>query len=987
MGSKSRFRRKNNLSNLFQIIRKTHLHLIIIALLSYICFFSSLSQNVESENQIQSLAFLPVVTKYVNKYYVDKSAIHPKTMLVKGMERLETMLDEVLVDFPDGEKSKTFKVQVLSESKTFSMSDINNLDDLADRIEEVFEFIQPRLTSEEPTIQNVGYVVTDEMLKTLDPHSGIITPQIYQEFMIETEGSFGGLGIVIGIRNGQLTVISPIEGTPAYNVGIKPNDRIVQIEDESTINMSLIEAVGKLRGRKGTEVTIYVSREGFPEPKKFRMMRDTINIQSVETFDLDKGILYVRIRDFQKNTFDSIKEALQDKNGTVKGVILDLRGNPGGLLDQAEKVSDAFLKNGVIVITKIGDSDKEYGANNDISDYAGEIVVLIDSGSASASEIVAGALKNNERAVLIGQRSFGKGSVQQIFDLNDGSALKLTIANYLTPGNISIQDVGITPDIMLNPVVISKENVIFTPPSEKPETNSDGKTKPLEDPVYSVRYLDNSSMVNENEEDEEITPEEAMSREEKIQKLNEDFYIDVAKEIINSTSSTYRKEILNQLKGDVKEISNEQEAKMGETWKGLGVDWSPSESESGSPDISVKVSPAFPTAKAGEKLEITAEVTNRGTSPIYRLEAITKSDNPSFDGKEFIFGKLNPGEKRSWTDSFDIPDWALRSEDEITLHFGDAGHNSLKDYMFKARVEELPRPSFYFNYSIVDDGRYGSHGNGNGVPEFGETIALLVKVKNNGQGVAKKGLVTLKNNSGEKLFLKKGRFEFENLQPGEMRETPLNFEVKKSDSKIDLELQILDEDLREGFVSKINILENEKEANFLNNPQNIVVLNDKTLIKGGSFTDAPVLAISDKGAGFKTIGENDEWVKIRLNENTVGWIRKDDIIFVDFVSSPPDTQNLKEYFEGPPVLSIVDPPLSTESDTITIKGTAEDVDGVALVYVFLDEDKVMLIPSRENKVPISAKLKLHEGTNMITILAKDSRELISKKSFVVRKDG
>ena len=343
------------MSRIFHTIRKTHLHLIIIALVFYIGFFSSVSQNVDSDNQLNSLAFLPVVTKYVNKYYVDKSAIHPKAMLVKGMERLETMLDEVLVEFPNGENSKTFKVQVLNDSKNFNMGDINNLDDVGDRLKEVFQFIQPRLTSDEPSIQNVGYVVTDEMLKTLDPHSGIITPQIYQEFMIETEGSFGGLGIVIGIRDGQLTVISPIEGTPAYNAGIKPNDRIVQIEDESTINMSLIEAVGKLRGRKGTEVTIYVNREGLSEPKKFRMVRDTINIQSVETFDLDKGILYMRIRDFQKNTFDSIKEALQDKNGRVKGLILDLRGNPGGLLDQAEKVSDAFLKNGVIVITKIGD--------------------------------------------------------------------------------------------------------------------------------------------------------------------------------------------------------------------------------------------------------------------------------------------------------------------------------------------------------------------------------------------------------------------------------------------------------------------------------------------------------------------------------------------------------------------------------------------------------------------------------------------------------
>lgn len=973
------------MGKVFQIIRKTHLHIILIVLLSCICLFSSASHNTETENGIDSLAFLPTVTKYVKKYYVDKDAIHPRTMLVKGMERLENTLDEVLVEFPEGEDSDTFRVQVLNDSRTFKMADIHDLDDLDNRIEEVFRFVTPRLTSDEPKVQEVGYAVTDEMLKTLDPHSGIITPQVYKEFMIETEGSFGGLGIVIGIRDGRLTVISPIEGTPAYNAGIKPNDSIVQIEDESTVNMSLIEAVGKLRGRKGTEVTIYVDREGFSEPKKFKMVRDTINIQSVETFDLEKGVLYVRIRDFQKNTFDSIREALKNKNGRVRGVILDLRGNPGGLLDQAEKVSDAFLRDGVIVITKIGDSDKAYSATEDDSDYDGQIVVLIDSGSASASEIVAGALKNNDRGLLIGQRSFGKGSVQQIFDLNDGSALKLTIADYLTPGNISIQDVGITPDVMLNPVAISRGNVVFNPPGEKPHDDPNKKSKPLEDPVYSIKYLDNSPPVMDD--DEEITPEEAMTREEKIEKLGEDFYIEVARKIINSAGSASRKEALDQLGGEIVRISRDQDARMGEQWKGLGVDWSNPGSTKGSPDISVTVTPAFPVAKSGGKLNVTAEVTNRGKSPIYRLEAVTRSDNPSFEGKEFIFGKLDPGEKRSWTNTFDIPEWALDSEDQITLQFGDSQNKKIKDYRFRAGVEELPRPFFTFNYSIVDDGRYDSRGNGNGVPESGETIALVARVKNSGAGTAEKGIVTLKNNSGEKLFLKRARFDFENHRPGETREYPITFEVKKPNSKIDLELQIVDEVLKEGLISKINILENAGEENFSSNSQNIVVLNDKTPIMGGGFKEAPVLAVSDKGAGFKTVGQNDKWVKIKVDENTVGWVRKDDIIFVDFVSSSPEVRNLEEHFEGPPVINIDKPPSTTGSGTIALNGSAEDVDGVSLVYAFVDQDKVVLLPSGETRVQISANLKLHEGINLITFLAKDSKGLISKRSFVVRKEG
>ncbi|HEY7534634.1 MAG TPA: S41 family peptidase, partial [Thermodesulfobacteriota bacterium] len=430
------------MSKILTFMKRNRLLIVILIPLIYLSSLSPSSQVSEQNQDGDPLNVLPSVMRNVKRYYVNKSAIDPKAMLIAGLNRLEKSLDEVLVEFPNGGNSSSFKVQVMNDEKTFDMSGVNNLDTLTEKVQEVFNFIKPRLISKELTTAEIEYAVIDEMLNTLDRHSGIITPQIYREFMIETEGSFGGLGIVIGIRDGQLTVISPIEGTPAYNVGIKPNDKIVQIEYESTVNMSLIEAVGKLRGPKGTPVNIYVMRDGFPEPKKFSIVRDTIKIESVEAYSLGDGIGYIRIRDFQRNTLESIKANLRSlkKNGNLKGLIIDLRGNPGGLLDQAERISNLFLKNGVIVTTKSGDSEKPYRATLEDYEYGGKIVILVDSGSASASEIVAGALKNNERAVVVGETTFGKGSVQQIFDLNDGSALKLTIAQYLTPGDISIQD-------------------------------------------------------------------------------------------------------------------------------------------------------------------------------------------------------------------------------------------------------------------------------------------------------------------------------------------------------------------------------------------------------------------------------------------------------------------------------------------------------------------------------------------------------------------
>ncbi len=970
--------------------KKLFISTALLAALVYILIFSPSLVDFGQRAEADNLNITNVVMQYVKRYYVDKSAIDPKNMLMKGLGRLEQIVDLVLVDFPDDENSTEFEVQVSDEKAVFDMSGVRNLDDVTDTMEQVFRFITPHIPPGEPKISDVEYAVLDEMLNTLDPHSGIITPQIYKEFMIETEGSFGGLGIVIGVRDGELTVISPIEGTPAYRVGIKPNDKIVQIENESTINMSLIEAVSKLRGRKGTEVSIHVMREGFPSPREFKIVRDTIVIESVETFELENGIQYVRIRDFQKNTLDSIIHYLNNGQQNPKGIILDLRGNPGGLLDQAERISDLFLTSGVIVTTKIGDSAKRYHANDKDHQFNGNIVVLVDSGSASASEIVAGALKNNERAVIIGERTFGKGSVQQIFDLNDGSALKLTIAQYLTPGDISIQDIGVTPDIILNPTIITDDSIVFHPNSDKhngrSKKNSEAKKPILDKPVYSITYLDEKVAADE---EEEPTPEEALSREEKRKKLEEDFYVTLAREIINSSSAPSRKQSLGEIQGGITKISKNEENKIVDKWRVMGVDWSYEKIRTENPSLSVTLSPAAPEGKAGDKLEINVEVENTGSAPLYRLMATTKSENPVFEGKELIFGKLNPGEKKSWSTTFEIPKWALTREDVVTLEFEDANNSSIPDAVFNTDTYGLKRPLYAFNYEIVDDGRYDSIGNGNGIPESGETIALLVRVKNIGEGPSEKTILTLKNNSGEMIFLETGRAELENLAPGETKNASFTFTEKDNDSAIDLELQIVDDVFKEGLVSKLTIPGDKGGSDFTKKELYVTVHEDNALIRGGGFNEAPVIAMPQKDASFIGLGENDKWVKIKLHENLSGWISKDKVL-VSKLSSPPQTVDntlFKETFEAPPVISVTGLPISTNSTRITLNGDINDKDGIELISVFIGDDKVALLPSTKTDVPVSLELTLDDEVNLITIIAKDSKGLLSKQSFVVRKEG
>lgn len=299
------------------------------------------------------------------------------------------------------------------------------------------------------------------MLRTLDPHSSFMPPDVYREMQVETEGRFGGLGIEITLRDDILTVVSPIEGTPAFRAGIQAADQIVKIEGESTKDITLIDAVKKLRGPEGSTVTISVFRKGFSEPKDFTLARAVIQIKSVRWKKLPDDIGYVKLRSFQKSTTDELEEALHDlEEQNIRALVLDLRNNPGGLLEQAIAVSDEFLESGkLIVYTKgrlAGQNMKGY-SKNDRAHLDYPMVILVNEGSASASEIVAGALQDLERATIVGSQSFGKGSVQTIIPLSDGSGLRLTTAKYYTPKGQEINGKGITPDIVVEEAKLPQE--------------------------------------------------------------------------------------------------------------------------------------------------------------------------------------------------------------------------------------------------------------------------------------------------------------------------------------------------------------------------------------------------------------------------------------------------------------------------------------------------------------------------------------------------
>jgi len=298
------------------------------------------------------------------------------------------------------------------------------------------------------------------MLASLDPHSAYLTPDLYKELQVDTKGSFGGLGIEITVRNGALTVVSPIEDTPASRAGVKAGDQVIKIDGEFTKDMTLVEAVKKMRGPKGSKVIISIKREGVNSLFDVSLVREVIKVQSVKSKWLDKGYGYVRLTQFQERSANDVERALESwtREGGIEGIVLDLRNDPGGLLTQAVKVSDLFLDAGMIVYTdgRLENQKQKYFARRPGSYTDFPMVVLVNGGTASASEIVAGALQDHKRAVILGTTTFGKGSVQTILPLDDNSALRLTTARYYTPSGRSIQATGIVPDIVMDNVLMAR---------------------------------------------------------------------------------------------------------------------------------------------------------------------------------------------------------------------------------------------------------------------------------------------------------------------------------------------------------------------------------------------------------------------------------------------------------------------------------------------------------------------------------------------------
>jgi carboxyl-terminal processing protease len=975
---------------------------------------SSAAQKSGGTYDLAALRIFNNTLMRVNDSYVDPTRVDPKQMLLAALDQVQKSVAEVLVE-PHPEQNRV-TVRVDTMQQEFPIQEVDSPWALSMKMREVFRFISQNLPpgTDAETVRNIEYAATNGMLSTLDPHSMLLDPQMYNEMKLNTRGSFGGLGIVIGIRKGALTVIRPMPGTPAYSAGIKAGDRIVRIEKESTVNMMLNDAVARLRGEPDTKVELWIEKvaEKNASPKKFTLTRAVIQVKTVEAHLLKNNVGYVKLyNSFGGNTADELRRAMDELRAKgMKSLVFDLRSNPGGLLDQAIKVADEFVDNGTIVTT-VGYANKQREEKR--ATPGGEphmpMAVLVNHGSASASEIVAGALKNLDRAVVIGTRTFGKGSVQVLYDNDDGSALKLTIAQYLTPGDVSIQSVGITPDVVLEKVAVDKDKGIWLFRDYKGMTEADldahltSKNAHAGDKPYETfKYLAPEapkklakSLLRDDENKDDDAPADEEPAEEEItdETFVEDYEIQFARDLVSQAHGWKRHEVLASSKPFFDKKQIEEQTHVTDALKKLTVDWTPV-GAAPTPTLSATIATdrADNTVDAGQSITFKASVTNKGSTVAGQVRAQLKGSDPLFEGREFVFGRLKPGETRTFPVTVKTPKDSLARVDPLKLEvFEEHGGKSDSENELLVKLRGVARPLFAYSYQLIDDVK----GNGDGLVQRGESVRLHVTVKNIGQGKSTETLTQLRNLSDEGLYINKGRFNVDNLAPGESKSVDFTFDLKPEyrADQFKVELSVYDAVLHEYVTDKLSFPVMPAESSETATGA-VSVTADHADVFGGASKDSPLVGSAPKGAAFKLTGVANGFYRVEVEQGRPGFIPEAAARRGDGGAK---TAALAPAWQvSPPRLELGPSSPLVSASTFHLSGSAHDEHKVADVFVFvsnhtakIDRRKVFYRSNRKGSTPtqlaFDADIPLWPGANVVTVVARESTQVQSQQTLVVER--
>ena len=952
--------------------------------------FSGVEVNAKVDRSgVYDLARARILTKvigHVRSHYVDPERVTPRMMLVASVKAIQERVPEVIVTTPSGKRPEWIEVTVDQVKERFGLSRVRDLYEFNWKLMDIFAFLQRELPPKSD-LEGIEYAAVNGALQTLDPHSVMLDPEIYREMQLGTHGRFGGLGIRISIREGALTIMSVMDDTPASRVGLKSGDEIAQIGEESTVNMPLNDAVNRLRGAPGSAITIWVKRAGLSTLKPYQVTREEIRIRSVDERDLGEGIGYVRIRNFQGNTFDDLNAGLTklaNRPGGLKGLVLDLRENPGGLLDQAIKVSDRFLSHGTIVTTvrERGRAREERHATNANTLGDVPVVVLLNRGSASASEIVAGALKHNGRALILGSTSFGKGSVQVVYRIDD-AALELTIAQYLTPGDISIQSVGIVPDIAIQPVRITKDLIDLYPDELDSRGEADleshlenTKTRRTK-PVRRLRLL-------EREADEEG---------------DEDAQVSLAKSLLLAGPRAERQGMLVAATGFLNRREAEETSAIATELKAFDIDWSEGPNPSAprlKSEIEIKRDGGEGPILAGDTVHITVRVKGDSSRPLWRVHGILRSKIHALDGREVVFGHVPAKGSKEWSTTLTLPRSLSSQADRIEVAlFADGKALKSKGHL-DIEITELPQPLFAYDISISD-----TEGNRDGLIQRGERIEIAVHVTNVGEGDAESTLMTIKNESGEAVYIENGRYKGGPLKAGETDTARFSLKVKESLTSQDIQLKVgmADLKLRTWIRDDLTLPVFPAAYPISTKERSVVeVSGGPVQVHAGPHRDTAPVAVLARDAVLNVLSKAGQWLQLELSATSdapspwTGWVPANSVVPSAKTLTPERVTRM--FSHEPPTVTFSEAgpqSLHTTERQWSLEGRARFAgsgDERRYVVIFRDDDKVFFRSARpedseRSDLAFSAQIPLNPGRNIIRVVAREGEDDVTGRTLIV----
>ena len=968
-------------------------------------------------------------------------------MLRAGLDQVARRVPEFLYTLD--ERNAQLAVTVGEHNTVLLVPALDSVSQLTELLSHWAAYLDDHLDNEVERAA-IEYALLNGMLSTLDPHSVFIPPDDYKEMRIQNKGHFGGLGITIGIREQRLTVLYPLKDTPAWRAGLKAGDRIDRIGNESTVNMSLQEAVSLLRGEEGTPVTITVSDNAGPD-REVTITRARIEVPSVGVAYAGDGVGLIQLFHFSEATVDKVedalsvleKKAIEDKRGRLHGLILDLRQNPGGYLRQAIEVADKFLRSGVIVTTAgLGGSNPDitratrFSTEDDLP-----VVVLVDQASASASEIVAGALRNQDRAVVMGVRTFGKGSVQNLYDREfpDG-ALKLTIAQYLTPGDESIQGVGVQPDIELRPALVKKnddgqpEVRLYWQDFELREENLDQSFADWAKHGQSAAELRSVYSSSAFWEDENNLATREATAEDSLKDLE----VLAAKALLLARPSASRSEMLKEAPRVLDRQFGARERELSHRFADLEIDWSNppgAAARGGKPTpatVELRVGGGDEALVPGTPTPVTLTVTNTSRHTLHRLRAVTEGE--FFRGREYFFGKLAPNETKSFSVSAEPALWLQARVYEVNWQFFTEGGPAPEPFTGRLRIEPVPHPRFAYSWQIIDDGSGQSHGNGDGLIQPGEAIDLLVSVRNTGKGATSGlwqerergltktatadgtdgeapaapaegggaeagdgdaaktntdtdtdlgGFIRLRNKAGKNIFLVKGSDEFA-LEPGAESDHRLHFRVDEtavSEAVLEAELMVGDRRFYEFVSTDLELPLYSPSDPIAAMERNLKPKSGQVWVRGGASERSEIVGWAE---GPLTIdGRLGSWVRTALPWGGSGWLESKDLVPARRTDSGEGLK--RQLSNSPPVIDVAQSLGGSVvvSDQISVEGTIVDDRAIKDLFVFVNNRKVTYerFAGEAPTYPFQLKLDLDPGENLVEIFARDAQGHLGNFTF------